>query len=177
MSLHRRFPSLSGAAVSALLLAALSALAPARSSAEPDRRASPQSLTPAPRTDAGTSLTLLGRAVVNAADLAGMEALGLAPMVAPRVLIHESGMELNEMDFEPGANVVALPAPGAMFSPPPFVPFVASPSPTNSFQGLNDIAMVDSGFIIIPPDVGGAVGPSKVMCGFNNNYRVQDKST
>ena len=37
--------------------------------------------------------------------------------------------------------------------------------------------MADSSYIVIPPDVGGAVGPTKVMEGFNNNYRIFDKTT
>src|SRR5207248_2096915 len=68
-------------------------------------------------------------------------------------------------------------SPEAFITPPTFQPFVASPTATTTFQGLDDIAMVDSSYIIIPPDVGGAVGPTKVMCGLNNNYRIQDKTT
>ena len=41
----------------------------------------------------------------------------------------------------------------------PIMPMVASPSPTSSFVGLDDIPMADSSYIIIPPDCGGAVGP------------------
>src|SRR5205809_456254 len=52
----------------------------------------------------------------------------------------------------------------------------ASAPPTGSFAGLDDIAMVDSSYIIIPPDVGGGVGPTAVMCTFNNNYRIQSKA-
>src|SRR5260221_196162 len=37
--------------------------------------------------------------------------------------------------------------------------------------------MADSSYIIIPPDVAGAVGPTKVMDTHNNNYRIQDKAT
>src|SRR5437899_12862210 len=43
-------------------------------------------------------------------------------------------------------------------------------------MGLNDIPMVDSSYIVIPPDVGGAVGPNKLMSGHNNNYRIFNKS-
>ena len=52
-----------------------------------------------------------------------------------------------------------------------------SPGPVSSFMGLDDIAMVDSLYIVIPPDIGGAVGPDKIMEGFNNNYRIRDKAT
>ena len=54
---------------------------------------------------------------------------------------------------------------------------VAGPSPSVNYPGLDDIAMVDSNYIIIPPDVAGGVGPTKVMESFNNNYRIRDKAT
>jgi len=44
-------------------------------------------------------------------------------------------------------------------------------------MGLDDVPMADSSFIVIPPDVGGAVGPTKIMEAFNNNYRIRDKAT
>jgi hypothetical protein len=43
-------------------------------------------------------------------------------------------------------------------------------------MGLDDIPMVDSSYIIIPPDTGGAVGLAKIMSGLNNNYRILNKS-
>jgi hypothetical protein len=52
-----------------------------------------------------------------------------------------------------------------------------SPGPVSSFMGLDDIAMVDSLYIVIPPDIAGAVGPDKIMESFNNNYRIRDKAT
>src|SRR4030095_640702 len=54
---------------------------------------------------------------------------------------------------------------------------ISSPGPSISYMGLDDIPMADSGYIIIPPDVHGAVGTNKVMASFNNNYRIQDKAT
>ena len=48
---------------------------------------------------------------------------------------------------------------------------------TASFIGLDDIPMVDSSYIIIPPDVDGAVGRTKILESLNNNYRILDKAT
>jgi predicted aspartyl protease len=122
----------------------------------------------------GTTMKLTGSAVVNVTDLARLEALGLAPRIPVRVRMQDENE--NEMGTMLPPDTGPL-TPDAMFTPAPFVPFIASPSPGNSFQGLDDIPMVDSSYIIIPPDVGGAVGPNKVMEGFNNNYRIRDKST
>jgi hypothetical protein len=130
---------------------------------------------PPPSIAPGTPAELAAAAVVNFAELAEREALdqGLRPPVRPRLI--EDGE--NEMDWEPGANRVGSPSPEALSTPPPFVPFVASPSPSVTFMGLDDIAMVDSSYIVIPPDVDGAVGSSKIMEAFNNNYRIRDKAT
>src|SRR6185295_14091852 len=85
--------------------------------------------------------------------------------------------EMNE-SLEPGAAIFgdskSLPEGNAQ---PPQQLLLASPPPTQSYAGLNDIAMVDSNYIIIPPDVAGGVGPTKVMESFNNNYRIRDKAT
>ncbi|HEX7879693.1 MAG TPA: hypothetical protein VF720_09805, partial [Candidatus Eisenbacteria bacterium] len=80
-------------------------------------------------------------------------------------------------ELEPPAEPHFPPAPelGAGSEPPEL--FVASPGPTNNYMGLDDIAMVDSLYIIIPPDVSGGVGLTKVMEAFNNNYRIRDKAT
>src|SRR5262249_51971368 len=67
-----------------------------------------------------------------------------------------------------------LMAPRSILSPTGVA--VVSPAPTKTFIGLDDIPMVDSLYIVIPPDVGGAVGPTTLMSGHNNNYRVFDKS-
>lgn len=122
----------------------------------------------------GTKIAILGSAVVNFTDLARQEAASLRQVPPPvRVLLPS---ELNESEEE-------LPSPPDLRAalqpivPPRAQPMIASPSPTSNFMGLNDIPMVDSSYIIIPPDVSGGVGPTKVMCGFNNNYRVQDKTT
>ena len=52
---------------------------------------------------------------------------------------------------------------------------VASPAPTLSYQGLDDIS--DGTFFYIPPDTDGAVGPTRVFTALNNNYRVITKTT
>ena len=111
-----------------------------------------------------------GSAVVNFADLARKEALGRGPRppARPRLLPEESEEALDE-PMVPGS-------PEALITPPPFVPFAASPPPSFSFMGLDDIRMVDSSYFVIPPDCDGAVGPTKVLSGLNNNYRIFDKT-
>src|SRR2546427_5562983 len=106
-----------------------------------------------------------GRAVVNFAPLAHQgPPAGGRPPVRARIL-----EETAEDPEEP----VSSPSPGFEA---PSSPFVASPSPSSMFMGLDDIPMVDSSYIVIPPDVGGAVGLSKLMSGHNNNYRIFNKS-
>ncbi len=162
---------LPAARAAGVLLLALMLSGPARAA---DRDAPPAS-TDSPRAMAlgGASLSPTATAVVNFADLARQEASGQVPRIAVRprpVNNNESGDEGEE----PGAGRLPL-TPSAIA--PPFVPFATSPPPTQTFIGLDDIAMVDSSYIVIPPDVSGAVGPTKVMQGCNNNYRVLDKST
>jgi len=116
------------------------------------------------------------RASVNFSDLARQERLRTqaAPPVRPRI-----STELNESEKENAEEIQVQGeiSPDAMIVRPPFTPFVASPSPTGGFFALDDIPMADSSYIIIPPDVSGGVGPTRVMEGFNNNYRIQDKVT
>jgi hypothetical protein len=52
-----------------------------------------------------------------------------------------------------------------------------SPDTTRTFPGLDDIPIMGTGTIVIPPDVDGAVGLSKVLVGLNNNYRILDKAS
>ncbi len=122
----------------------------------------------------GTSIRPAASAVVNFTDLAQQEAKLRATGAAPPVRVLMREVEQNDQ-----AQPEAITGPAAAEPLSPFSPRlnVASPSPTSSFAGLDDIPMVDSSYIIIPPDVGGAVGPTKVMCTFNNNYRIQDKVT
>ncbi len=121
----------------------------------------------------GTPMVAVGSAVVNFTELARQERLGLqvhgAPPVRPLI---PSRLNEGEAEAEPEPNVT----PESMISLPSFVPFVASPLPTQSFIGLDDIPMVDSSFIVIPPDVNGAVGPAHIFQNLNNNVRILDKS-
>src|SRR5204863_4865606 len=55
-------------------------------------------------------------------------------------------------------------------------PMAPSPPPNVSFIGLDDIPMADSMFQIIPPDVNGAVGPTRIIQNLNNNVRILNKS-
>lgn len=55
--------------------------------------------------------------------------------------------------------------------------FIASPTPSLSFIGLDDIPRVGTSSITIPPDVDGAIGPNHIMETLNNNYRFFNKTT
>ena len=116
----------------------------------------------------GRPAVLAGSAVVNFSELARREPPAGASLrpVRPRVLLEAE---------EPLEPIVPV-SPEALITPPPFVPFAASPSPSSSFVGLGDIPMVDSSLIVIPPDCDGAVGPTKIMSGLNNNYRIFNKT-
>ena len=105
-----------------------------------------------------------GSAVVNFAELARQSAAG--PKLPTRVLIHPEVEEPEEPISSSAPQIIQG----------PFSPFAASPPPSASFMGLDDIPMVDSSYIVIPPDTGGAVGLAKIMSGLNNNYRIFSKS-
>ena len=108
-----------------------------------------------------------GRAVVNFGELARkQEESGPSNQPARAQLLPEAGED-------PAEPISSLAPVGGQA---PTAPLVASPSPTLSFMGLDDIPMVDSSYIVIPPDVGGAVGLTRVMDGHNNNYRIFNKS-
>jgi hypothetical protein len=108
----------------------------------------------------------VGKAVVNFKDLEFKQEHSGKPKPPVQALLFNEVEEIDEPD--------ATPAQG-----PPEAPTstqVTSPAPSLTFMGLDDIPMADSSFIIIPPDCGGAVGPTKVMSGLNNNYRIMNKS-
>src|SRR5882672_3583285 len=115
-----------------------------------------------------------GQAVVNFGEMSRREEL-LGPRKGEiRAKVMEE-LEEPEEPFSPLAppSIQLSPLrPGSIRAPLGIQ--VISPSP--SFMGLDDIAMVDSLYIVIPPDCGGAVGPTKVMSGLNNNYRVFNKA-
>ncbi|HTO92519.1 MAG TPA: T9SS type A sorting domain-containing protein [Candidatus Sulfotelmatobacter sp.] len=141
---------------------------PAGLSADPDRRAEPGPV-------AGTNvlaspLPVSGRAVVSLGDLAKAQArISILSRPPVRPLVHP---ELNEEEQEEETGPIA---PAPKFSSVPRI-LLSSPPPTTSFQGLDDIPMVDSSYIIIPPDVNGAVGLSTIFQNLNNNVRVLNKA-
>src|SRR5439155_4549280 len=134
----------------------------------------------APATLEGTPVPVKS-AVLNFRDAARAEALRRIqpgfklPPVRP--LLFDEEREQNEMGEEPGADRFGDVLPETKIPARQPMPMVASPSPTQSFIGLDDIAMVDSSFIVIPPDVGGAVGPTRILERLNNNLRILDKAT
>jgi hypothetical protein len=136
----------------------------------------PLSVAQAGTVSAATPVTADASAVIRFDELARQE---------------PQGPEVRRPDrtWTPGkSRGVPLETPAEPYFPPapaeadqsrviPDMPLAPSPSPSSSFMGLNDIPMVDSLYIVIPPDIGGAVGPDKIMEAFNNNYRIRDKTT
>jgi Lamin Tail Domain len=62
----------------------------------------------------------------------------------------------------------------------PGAPLVPSPSPSTTYNALEDGPKADGpfvGFFQIPPDTQGAVGLDKVFTNTNTNYRVHNKAT
>jgi hypothetical protein len=176
----RSVRSLAGFFAVAVLPAALFVLGATRPAAaretdeerarEREREAKVQSVLPMAGTIAQRDpVAIVRSASVNFTDLARQSEMGFVPKPVVRTLVG------NEWESEPAEPVGPIDA-GALSTPPPFVPFVASPSPSSSFMGLDDIPMVDSSYIVIPPDVSGAVGLTRTFEGHNNNYRVLNKS-
>lgn len=158
--IRRTFPNLFVAAVTVVAVSfAISDPSYAQAEHQRVRLRAPK---PGPVLDVKPAV-LAGQAVVNFEQLSHRPPSGQT--ARPLIL---------EPEVEEPAEPVSLAAPSGPETPG--TPLVASPPPTLSFMGLNDIPMVDSSYIVIPPDVGGAVGPTKVMSGHNNNYRIFNKS-
>jgi Calx-beta domain-containing protein/Big-like domain-containing protein len=153
-----------------LLLAGAALPAAARAAAEESEEARSPAL---PLPAAGTRLSsrsVMARplGVVDLRTLARQPA-NLARAVGP--LVGQEMPEPMEME-EPEA-----PATSTFHASLVESPQVSSPGALKSFAGLDDIAKQGSSTIVIPPDVDGAVGLTKLMECLNNNYRVFDKST
>lgn len=136
----------------------------------------PLSVAQAGAVSAATPVTADASAVIRFDELARLEAGGLEVRRPDRTWTpgKSRGLPL-ETPAEP--YFAPSPAPADRNQVVPDMPQAPSPSPSSSFMGLNDIPMVDSLYIVIPPDIGGAVGPNKIMEAFNNNYRIRDKAT
>jgi len=117
-------------------------------------------------------INALSTTVVNFEDLARKQAAH--PNKGP-----VRALELEAQEMEDPLEPFGTSAPSFEIGPrlAPTMAQVVSPSPSQSYIGLDDIPMQDSLFIIIPPDCGGAVGPTKILQGLNNNYRILDKAT
>jgi len=102
---------------------------------------------------------------VNFAKLVREQELKGHPDPARPLILEE---EVEEPE-EPLSGI----APG---SQAPSSAFATSPSPSSSFMGLDDIAMVDSSYIVISADVAERWDRSKLMSGTINNYRIFNKS-
>jgi len=126
-------------------------------------------------TPSGTGrVSATASAVIRFDELAAKEAEGRAQAQAPAAGPDRTWMPIERQH---PAEPYFPPAPESPSGSKALAPAVVSPSPVSSFMGLDDVPMADSSYIVIPPDVGGAVGPTRVMEAFNNNYRIQDKAT
>ena len=114
-------------------------------------------------------------AVVHMGDLARRRPGPLSDPGAFTPLVILQGEEVAETEVE--EPVTGTPLEGYAFPTPGLAPLVASPAPAQSFMGLDDIVRLGTGTLVIPPDVDGAVGPSHILEGLNNDYRTFDKAT
>lgn len=123
---------------------------------------------------AARPLAPVATGVVDFAQVARREALRMGLVMPVRAQLLENNETMQE-GGEPEGDVVG---PTRSIATALMArPFAASPAATQSFAGLDDIPIVGTGSIVIPPDVSGAVGVTKVMQGSNNNYRILDKAT
>ena len=134
---------------------------------------------PAPLPAAGTKLEVVrvrpaSTAVIRVAELAARDARqpSWAGDFTPLAILQGEEQAETEVD-EP---VTGTPTENYLFPQAGPAPMVASPSPSLSFIGLDDIPRVGTTSITIPPDVDGAVGPNHIVETLNNNYRYFDKS-
>jgi|GEM_PF-1439606 len=136
----------------------------------------PLKVAPAGMVPDAIPITATASAVIHFEDLARQEELARQKALSSgKPELRPSPWAPNE--FEPPPEPYFPPAPSSPKLRVPLGPMVSSPPPVTNFMGLDDVAMVDSSFIVIPPDIGGAVGPTKIMEAFNNNYRIRDKAT
>jgi flagellar hook capping protein FlgD len=144
--------------------------------AEDDEVEQPQLLIDAPNhVLGGTPVRASATATIRFDELARQSEIARQQALSSGKPIRLSPWAPNEYEAPP--EPYFPPAPSAPKFNLPLSPMVASPSPVTSFQGLDDVPMADSSYIVIPPDIGGAVGLTKVMEAFNNNYRIRDKAT
>jgi len=157
-----------------LILGSTSLLAGAAWAGPASRVSDPAGGTPhVERTAAVVSVPVLGTAVVNLAELSRLSAGvqdALRPPVRPLIENERDGEEDIDQPDEAGLAASSPFSVGRQLT-------IASPAPTKSFAGLDDIPMADSSYQIIPPDVNGAVGTTAVFQNLNNNVRVIDKAT
>jgi hypothetical protein len=143
-----------------LILASILATSP---SSATERR-----LDPGHGASAGVPAVLAGSAVVDFAALSRFESARTSTRPATRSRAIPSWR---------GPDETIGVAASAAARVPPMMPLLVSPPPAQSFVGLDDIPMVDSSYIVIPPDVDGAVGPTTILEGLNNNYRLIDRTS
>ena len=126
---------------------------------------------------ATTPVRAAERALVRFSELARADAARrkLEGPLAPLVILQ--GEETVEGEAEAEEPLTPAPLEAYAFPVPGLAPLVPSPSPAQSFMGLDDIPRVGTNTITIPPDVDGAVGEDRILEGLNNNYRLFDKAS
>jgi hypothetical protein len=134
-----------------LLLGLLPQPDQARATDGPEVPSAPLAVDAAGTLATATPISATATAIVNFAELARLEALGLAGAPPIRTWMPP--------EYPSPAEPFALPAPPGPIAIAPLLPCVASPGPSVSYMGLDDIPMVDSLHIVIPPDIGGAPTP------------------
>ena len=115
-------------------------------------------------------------AVVNVREIAKRDAMAKPFAIGaftPIAILQ--GEETSEAEID--EPITGTPVENYTFPQAGTPAFVASPTPSLSFIGLDDIPRVGTSSITIPPDVDGAVGPNHIMETLNNNYRFFNKAT
>lgn len=185
--LSPRFPrrsALAAFAIGATLAGSLLAFAGpvhAETEAEREREREEERERPMPLPAAGTVLPThkvraIESSVINVAAIARRDAMAKPFAIGaftPIAILQ--GEETTEAEVD--EPITGTPVENYTFPSAGTPAFVASPTPSLSFIGLDDIPRVGTGSITIPPDVDGAVGPNHIMQTLNNNYRFFNKTT
>ena len=119
----------------------------------------------------GTPVSSVVGSVVNMMEVAARDAESIQAG-PPLGIVADQNPSVEEEEFQSHVDVLSPLAVHTNFNS-----FVASPSPTVTFRGLQDTVQVGTSTSYIPPDTHGAVGLDKVMVTLNNNIRILDKAT
>ena len=142
------------------------------------------------------AVALLAGPATGPAAAAATGSVGVPVQAAQSAVVNMAALAAQDaarpLDMGPGTGVMVAPGPPSPFPPHASPPLLLSqllaaaggrtsqppsPSPAQSFAGLDDIADLSTGLRWVPPDTDGAVGLTKVMSGLNNDYRIWSKAT